>query len=45
LIGRAWWSEIKMLLRPDALRRLREQQVRLRLQLAHLRSEFRGRAG
>ena len=43
VVGRAWWSEIKMLTRPANLRRLREQQARLRVQLARLRDEFRSR--
>jgi len=44
VVGRAWWSEIKMLTRPENLRRLREQQARLRVQLGRLRDEFRSRA-
>ena len=43
VVGRAWWSEFKMLMRPVQLRRLREQQARLRIRLEHLRNEFRAR--
>jgi len=43
IVGRAWWSEIKMLMRPAQLRQLREHQVKLRVQLARLRDEFRAR--
>lgn len=38
--GRAWWHELKMLMQPEQLRRLRAEQARLRRQLAQLREEY-----
>jgi 1-acyl-sn-glycerol-3-phosphate acyltransferase len=42
--GRAWWHELKMILQPRELRRLRMQQAELRRKLRHLRDEFRGQS-
>jgi len=39
--GRAWWHELKMLVRPKQLRRLRFEQAELRRKLLRLREEFR----
>ena len=41
--GRAWWQELKMVLRPAQLRQLRVGQVNLRRQLEQLRAEYRAR--
>lgn len=38
--GHAWWHEIKMLLHPVQLRRLRFEQAELRRRLQHLREEY-----
>lgn len=41
--GRAWWSEIKMAVKRDELKRLRAQQLELRSQLQQLANEYRSR--
>ena len=41
--GRAWWQELKMVMRPAQLRQLRVGQVNLRRQLEHLRAEYQAR--
>jgi len=41
--GRAWWQELKMVLRPKQLRQLRVGQVNLRRQLEQLRAAYRAR--
>ena len=38
---RAWWQEVKMILRPRELRRLRMERAGLRRKLQQLRGEFR----
>ena len=42
--GRAWWQELRMVLRPAQLRQLRIGQVHLRRQLEQLRAEYRAAA-
>ena len=42
--GRAWWQELKMVMRPAQLRQLRVGQVNLRRQLEQLRAEYRAAA-
>ncbi|MEK7708039.1 MAG: hypothetical protein AAB380_08605, partial [Verrucomicrobiota bacterium] len=41
--GRAWWQELKMVMRPAQLRQLRIGQVNLRRQLEQLRAEYRAK--
>jgi 1-acyl-sn-glycerol-3-phosphate acyltransferase len=41
--GRAWWQELKMILQPARLRRLRVAQINLRRQLEQLRAEYQAR--
>lgn len=42
--GRAWWQELKMVIRPVQLRQLRVEQVNLRRQLEHMRADYNSRA-
>lgn len=39
--GRAWWQELKMVMQPKALRRLRSEQLALRRKLEQLREQYR----
>jgi 1-acyl-sn-glycerol-3-phosphate acyltransferase len=43
VVGKAWWSEGEMATQPRKLRRLREVQGKLRVQLEQLRHEYRAR--
>ena len=38
--GRAWWQELKMVMRPAQLHQLRVEQVNLRRQLEQMRADY-----